>query len=168
MIRVTEGLVHLRMRDALKSAGFQLVAGEFPGGTDHELYPLNVTDPAVARDLSPDPRRHSVGELIPDIVAYKDGALIIGEAKVDYNLSDQLKLEKMFTSRLDDLVVAITRFAVDRGFTDLLPVNALTLLPALIFTDRKAPPAPSRGLSYLILTSEGDAHFLGPISEFLR
>ena len=72
----TEGEVHRAMRHHLKASGWSLIAGEYPGGSDHELYPLNIVDPAVARDRSPDPRRHSKGELIPDLVALRSGMLI--------------------------------------------------------------------------------------------
>ena len=78
----TEGHIHVVMRDVLRQKGWTLVAGEFPGGSDHELYPLNVVDPVVARDASPDPRRHSLGELIPDLVALRGANLFVGEAKV--------------------------------------------------------------------------------------
>jgi len=57
----TEGHIHLAMRQILIAQGWSLIAGELPGGSDHDLYPLNVVDPALARDRSPDPRRHSLG-----------------------------------------------------------------------------------------------------------
>jgi len=56
----TEGHVHVAMRRVPRGQGWLLVAGEFPGGSDHELYPPNVVDPMVAKDDSPDPRRHSL------------------------------------------------------------------------------------------------------------
>ena len=83
------------MRQVLKGLGWSLIAGEYPGGSNHELYPLNVVDPVVARDRSPDPRRHSFGELIPDLVALLGRELLIGEAKVKYDDGDRQKLEEL-------------------------------------------------------------------------
>ena len=65
---MTESFVHVAMREYLKKEGWTLVAGEYPGGSDDELYVLSIMDPSVACDNSPDPRRHSEGEIIPDIV----------------------------------------------------------------------------------------------------
>jgi hypothetical protein len=87
------------MREYLKSEGWILVAGEYPGGSDHELYPLNVVDPSVARDNSPDPRRHSLREIIPDLVALRGRDLFIGEAKVGYSEKDRDKLDDLVNTR---------------------------------------------------------------------
>ena len=91
-MRWSEGLIHLSMRAFLTRQGWQLIAGEYPGGSDHQLYPLNVVDPALARDESPDPRRHSLGELIPDLVALRKRDLFIGEAKLGHDDGDRAKL----------------------------------------------------------------------------
>jgi hypothetical protein len=152
------------MRKALRNRGFTLIAGEFPGGSDHELYPLNVVDPKVARDFSPDPRRHSTGELIPDIVALKGRRLVIGEAKVHYNEPDRMKLEQLIGLRRDDLCAAIEKFAAERKFPELLPVGSLELLPTLIFTDLKLPPQAPSGFSYIILSASGNAVFDGSLA----
>ena len=114
MLKWTEGYVHLAMRNVLRHKNWTLIAGEYPGGSDHELSPLNITDPRVARDNSPDPRRHSLGELIPDLVALKGRLLFIAEAKVSYNLPDLLKLEYIVTERKDDLLLALNKFAVEK------------------------------------------------------
>lgn len=60
---MTESFVHVAMREYLKKEGWTLVAGEYPGGSDDELYVLSIMDPSVACDNSPDPRRHSEGEI---------------------------------------------------------------------------------------------------------
>ena len=65
-MRITESFVHVAMREYLKSRGWLLIAGEYPNGSDDELSVLSISDPVVARDNSPDPRRHSSGEIIPD------------------------------------------------------------------------------------------------------
>jgi hypothetical protein len=167
MIKWTEGRVHLAMRKSLRSHGFTLVAGEYPGGSDHELYPLNVTDPTVARDNSPDPRRHSAGELIPDIVALKDRFLVIGEAKVHFNEPDRSKLAHLIEERHDHFRQALERFAVERKRLELLPFASLKLFPTLIFTDQRAAPNPSEGFSHLVIGPDGSPKFVGAIEECL-
>src|SRR5260370_16835366 len=98
MLKWTEGHIHLAMRSFLTSQNWTLVAGEFPGGSDHDLYPLNVVDPTIARDRSPDPRRHSFGELIPDLVALRGRDLFIGEAKLRYDPKNPQQLETLVTT----------------------------------------------------------------------
>ena len=44
-MRWTEGFIHERMRDFLRQQGWVLVAGEYPGGTDHELLPAQCSGP---------------------------------------------------------------------------------------------------------------------------
>lgn len=155
------------MREELERVGFQLVAGEFPGGSDHDLYPLNVIDPAVARDDSPDPRRHSAGELIPDIVALLGRFLVLGEAKVDYNEPDRRKLEELIGNRCEHLKMALAKFSRERRFPQLCPIETLVFLPTLIFTDRRILPAVSPGLSCIVLQADGAPAFLGPIAKVL-
>jgi hypothetical protein len=167
-MRWTEGHVHVAMRRFLTKQGWQLVAGEFPGGSDHELYPLNVVDPAVARDQSPDPRRHSLGELIPDLIALQDTKLFIGEAKVRYDEGDRAKLELLLSERKRDLLTALQTFARERGVPALLPVERLVLHPVLVFTADAAAPTPSGGFSYLRVVNRTEAFFEGPLSGSLR
>lgn len=168
MRKWTEGLVHLAMRKAFRNAGFKLIAGEFPGGSDHELYPLNVTDPIVARDRSPDPRRHSTGELIPDIVALKQRWLVLGEAKVHYNDLDRIKLAHLINEREGDLHIALEKFSAERNCPDLMPVSTLSLLPVLIFTTLKYPPALPKGFSYMRLASNSEVIYEGALAEIVK
>jgi hypothetical protein len=168
MKKWTEGLVHVAMRKALRNAGFKLIAGEFPGGSDHELYPLNVTDPTVARDRSPDPRRHSTGELIPDIVALKQRCLVLGEAKVNYNDSDRIKLAYLINERRGDLQIALAKFSAERRFSELMPFDTLTLLPVLIFTTLKTSPALPKGFSYMRMASDSEALYEGTLAEIAK
>lgn len=163
----TEGHVHLAMRRFLRSDGWLLVAGEFPGGSDHELYPLNVVDPAVACDESPDPRRHSLGELIPDLIALQDSKLFIGEAKVRYHEGDRVKLALLLSERRKHLLAALQTFARERSVPQLLPVERLMLHPVLVFRAEAAAPLPSGGFSYLRIVSKTEAFFEGPLSGSL-
>lgn len=165
-MRWTEGHIHLAMRRVLRYKGWQLIAGEFPGGSDHDLYPLNVVDPLIAKDNSPDPRRHSLGELIPDLVALCGRDLFIGEAKLSYDTGDREKLQLLVTTRLDDLLRALHTFSKDRRVPELLPVETLLLRPTLVFPATCTPvPPPTRPLSYLRIVNPTDGYFEGPLKD---
>ncbi len=161
----TEGLIHVAMRRALKSQGWKLIAGEYPGGSDHELYPLNVVDPSIARDQSPDPRRHSFGELIPDLVAVRDSHILIAEAKVGYSASDQNKLEMLLSARRHHFLAALHKFALERKFQDLLPVEQFRLHPVLVFSATAPAPKPIDSFSYLRVVDRSQAFFEGPLFD---
>jgi hypothetical protein len=160
-MRWTEGHIHVAMRKHLVRDGWLLIAGEYPGGSDHQLYPLNVVDPAVARDASPDPRRHSRGELIPDLIALRERQLFIGEAKVRYDAGDKEKLEYLLGQRRSDFVMALRTFAKDRRVPELLPIDDLVMCPVLVFLSDAEAPLPPAGLSYLRISSPAEAHFEG-------
>ena len=162
----TEGRIHLAMRHVLRHRGWLLVAGEFPGGSDHELCPLNVVDPAVAKDESPDPRRHSLGELIPDLVALRGRDLFIGEAKVRYDPRDREKLGLLVSERREHLLRALRTFAVERKVPRLLPIETLFLRPTLVFrADSSIIPPPTAALSYLRIVSPTEGFFEGPLKD---
>ncbi len=128
-----ESYIHVAMRQYLKDNGWLLIAGEFPGGTDDELNVLSIFDPKVARDNSPSPRQHSIGEIIPDLVAYKDGVILIIEAKPRYSKSDKEKLEDLLTDKKDRLIAALEKFSVNKpGFSNIDYRNAC-YVPVLAF-----------------------------------
>ena len=160
-MRWSEGHIHLYMRAFLKGQGWQLIAGEYPRGSDHDLYPLNVVDPTVARDDSPAPRRHSLGELIPDIVALRGRSLLIGEAKLRHDDGDRAKLDYLLTERRSDLLAALCTFASDRGFPELCPVETLVMRPVLVFRSDSDAPDPPPGFSYLRIVNRTEAYFEG-------
>ena len=160
-MRWSEGHIHLYMRTFLKQQGWRLIAGEYPGGSDHELYPLNVVDPTVARDNSPAPHHHSLGELIPDIVALRGRLLLIGEAKLQYDDRDRAKLDYLLNERRSDLLAALLTFALDRGFPELRPVETLVMRPALIFRAGPDAPAPPAGISYIRIVNPTESYFEG-------
>lgn len=164
-MRWSEGKVHVAMRYIFRNHDWQLIAGEYPGGTDHELYALNVVDPTVARDSSPDPRRHSLGELIPDLVAFKNDYLAIVEAKVKYNEGDRLKLSTLLTERKSDLYLALIKFANERKFPQLLPVEKLIISPVLAFVSDKNTPTLPDGFSYLKIIDYNNGVFEGPLQS---
>ena len=162
----TEGRIHLAMRYVLRHQGWLLIAGEFPGGSDHELCRLNVVDPIVAKDDSPDPRRHSLGELIPDLLALRGRDLFIGEAKVRYDPRDRQKLALLVSERRKDLMRALRIFAIARKFPQLLPVETLSLRPTLVFrVDSSIIPPPTGALSYLRIASPTEGFFEGQLKD---
>ena len=165
MMKWNEGHIHVAMRSIVRQFGWQLIAGEYPGGSDHELYSLNVIDPSVARDNSPDCRRHSLGELIPDLVALKGRDLLIAEAKVFYNLADQEKLVKLLSVRRNDLEAALRKFAVERRFDNLLPIETLCIYPVLVFMKNDGAPAPIANFSHLLVENHTIGHFNGPLAS---
>ena len=162
-MRWSEGDVHFYMRAWLKRQRWQLVAGEYPGGSDHDLYTLNVVDPTVARDNSPDPRRHSLGELIPDIVALRGRKLLIGEAKPRYDDGDRAKLVYLLGERRSDLLAALRKFALDRRVPKLCPVETLEIYPVLIFPSGSNAPSIPANFSYLRIVNRNEAHFEGTL-----
>ena len=164
-MRWSEGVIHLCMRDYLSRQGWQLVAGEFPGGSDHQLYPLNVVDPALARDESPDPRRHSLGELIPDLVALRSRDLFIGEAKLSYDDGHRTKLAHLLDERMDHLLLALQTFALERRVPQLLPVETLKMYPVLVFRSESDAPSLPPGFSYLRIVSRREAYFEGVLGD---
>lgn len=127
----TEGMVHVAVRRFLREEDWLLLAGQYPGGSDDELPPLNIVDPLVARDQSPDPRRHSLGKLVPDVVALKANTLLIVEAKVGFSEADRLKLVELLENRRQDLLSALRRFAAVRGISELAEPERLNIVPAL-------------------------------------
>ena len=159
----SEGLVHRAMRRALKSNGWTLIAGEYPGGSDHDLYPLNVVDPTFARDQSPDPRRHSQGELIPDLVAIHGRKLCVVEAKPAYSASDEIKLRHLLSTRSADFFNALDIFGKRYGFQEMFPLHTLKIYPTLAFPETARAPPPVNGMSYLLVKPCNSASFVGAL-----
>jgi len=164
MKKWNEGHIHVAMRKVLKDRGWKLIAGEYPGGSDHELYPLNVVDPLLAKDGSPDARRHSLGELIPDLVALKGRDLLIAEAKVSYNLADQKKLEYLLLQRRLDLITSLEIFARRHNMIDVFPIATLRFHPVLVFVNTANAPVPEQNFSHLLIDSIFSGNFYGTLA----
>lgn len=164
-MRMREGDLHVAMRNIFKARGWTLIAGEFPGGSDHELYPLNVIDPSVAKDNSPDPRRHSLGELIPDLVAMKNDVLLIGECKVAYDSDDSKKLLTLLSTRFEDLTLALEKFAVERKIPELLPVNKFCFIPFQVFAKGEFPKNLENQFGFLKVSTYTEGTFFGLLSD---
>lgn len=148
--RLTEGSIHLAIRRHLHDDGWLLIAGQFPGGSDDDLPTLYIVDPAMARDNSPDPRRHSEGKLVPDVVALRGRTLLILEAKPRYSAEDRAKLISLLEERSADLLAALREFADRRGCAQLLPVETLKLVPAQAFAATARAPADEQVAHFLV------------------
>jgi hypothetical protein len=122
-----ESTIHRAVRDFLRGHGWLLVAGQFPDGSDDELPTLNVMDPEVARDGSPDPRRHSRGKLVPDLVALKGRLLLIIEIKPRHSRSDREKLLNLLGSRRQHLLHYLGELARNHDIPLAQPLSDLTL-----------------------------------------
>jgi hypothetical protein len=153
--RFTEGFVHRAVRRHLRDHGWTLIAGQWPGGSDDTLHVLYIVDPVVARDSSPDPRRHSLDKFVPDVVALKNGALLIVEAKARYSQMDFDKLERLLGERREDLDEALRAFGHERGFPALLHPETLSMHPALAFHTNSAHATPIPPWVMLLVDSAG-------------
>lgn len=125
------------MRKFLKREGWILVAGEYPGGSDDELFVLSIMDPTVAKDNSPDPRRHSEGEIIPDLFAYKDGMMLVIEAKPKYDIGDREKLKDLLLNKMRLMQQSLRKFCGDHHLLRQVDFNNLTYIPVLAFGNEK-------------------------------
>lgn len=158
---MTESFVHVAMREYLRKEGWILVAGEYPGGSDDELYVLSIMDPAVARDNSPDPRRHSEGEIIPDLFAYKDGIMLIIEAKPKYSLEDKEKLRELLTSKYDLLCESLRKFSYERRVLTGIDFRSIEYVPVLAFENEKGIKyQEERGFAHLYVKALDDARII--------
>lgn len=130
---MVEGLVHIAMRRFLKHEGWTLIAGEYPGGSDDELYVLRIKNPNLARDNSPDPRRHSFDEYVPDLLAFKDHKMLIIEAKPAYSLADKEKLRELLTRDYLRLIQSLGKFCREHHLLTGVDLNEISYIPTLAF-----------------------------------
>lgn len=148
-----EDYIHFFARRFLRERDWLLVAGQYPDGSDDELPSLNVMDPELARDRSPDHRRHSMNKLVPDLVAYREGYLLVIEAKPRHDTGDEEKLLNMLGQRRADFLNALDTLIRGRGIGIPTSISELTLVPCLSFS------APKRfrmrqEFAYLIIREE--------------
>lgn len=155
MPRLTEAFIHRAIRRHMVADGWTLIAGQWPGGTDDALHVLYIVDPAVARDFSPDPRRHSRDKFVPDLVALKHDTLLIVEAKPTYSQPDFDKLALLLGEKRVDLHTALRTFARERGFPSLLRPEILSIQPALAFSAGSAYPTIVSPWVMLLVDSTG-------------
>lgn len=156
-----EDFVHFHMRAGLRRLGWTLVAGQYPNGSDDELLCLAVTDPALARDRSPDPRRHSANKLVPDLVAIKDADLLVVEAKPTYDEQDEAKLLTLRSERRADFDAAL---ALVFGRCGIIENPArLSFTPCQAMSARA--PVPRRSdFAYLFVGRDGETRLELPMA----
>ena len=161
-MRMNEGFIHVAVRRALKHHGWRLIAGQFPGGSDDECYALNVMDPVVACDNSPDPRRHSDNKLVPDLFAMKGNVVLILEMKPSYSAEDESKLLSISGDRRTDLLTAMRKFGRERGVPEFCDPELLTLVLGLGFrAGSRFPRNPT--FAYLLVSDLDNVEVLAPI-----
>lgn len=136
-MKITESYIHVAMRDFLKRKDWLLIAGEYPNGSDDELNVLSISDPIYARDNSPDPRRHSEGEIIPDLVAYKEGIILVIEAKPGYSLEDKFKLTNLLTNLRERLIYSLLKFSERKQQFSHIDYKSATYIPVLAYWNPK-------------------------------
>lgn len=155
-----EDLIHVAVRRFLRQSDWQLIAGQYPNGSDDELPTLYIVDPTVARDRSPDPRRHALDKIVPDIVAYARGILLLAEHKPRYSLEDEKKLENLLTLRRADLILAL-RALVDSGRVVIpIPVEQLIFVPCLGFA-ANSRFTPNSSFCYFKVRDLNNVDFVG-------
>lgn len=155
-----EDYVHFYVRKELKAKDWTLIAGEYPNGSDDELHPIYIKDPELARDDSPDHRRHSNNKLVPDLVAYKDETFLIIEMKPSFDLGDQEKLQELLSSRKVDLMNTLQEH-LNRYFKDIkIELNKCTLVPTLGF-NKKKKYIPVDDFTYLVVSDDGKINIEG-------
>lgn len=154
-----EDFIHYYVRRYLLSTGWALLAGQYPNGSD-DLPALNVVDPQVARDRSPDPRRHSKDKLVPDLVSLLDERLLVIEMKPSFDAADAVKLLRMRDDRRADFDRALLQLA-DRRHVTLPPLPSLRFIPVLAF--QAGTPAPRLAdFCYLRVDGAGLVAMEGP------
>ncbi len=114
-VLLREDFIHYHVRVALREHDWRLIAGQYPNGSDDELPSLNVVDPRLARDQSPDHRRHSQNKLVPDLVAVRAGVVVAVEMKSGFDPLDEAKLLALRDERRDDFNQALSRLSFHRG-----------------------------------------------------
>jgi hypothetical protein len=155
-----EDFIHFHARKTLRATGWTLLAGQYPNGSDDELSAMSIVDPLLARDLSPDPRRHGLRKLVPDIVALLGRDILIVEAKPTYDRSDERKLVDIITSRRADTLHALA--ATLLRASDARDVSEFRLVPCLAMSASSNPPRRD-DFAYLFMSNGGEAELTMPV-----
>lgn len=150
MGRLREDYIHFAIRQFLRESDWQLVAGEYPNGSDDELPRLNIMDPLLARDNSPDHRRHSKNKLVPDLVAYKDQIIFLVEMKPKYSYEDEKKLLDILEVRYDDLLAGMDELTATGRVTLPVAVSECIFVPCLGFSHESAYPRKNKFCYFLV------------------
>ena len=148
-----EDEVHYAARQFLRNQGWTLVAGQYPNGSDDELPILNVKDPRVSCDNSPDPRRHALDKLVPDLVALRSDTVLMVEMKPKYDPGDEMKLNYMLGERFENLVTALEELSSRSGRLNGTDWRNLRYLPALGFCPHRFKWVHKKGFALLLVES---------------
>ena len=149
-----EDFIHFFARKFLRSNGWELIAGQYPNGSDDELTSLNIMDPVLAKDESPDPRRHSKNKLVPDIVACRGKNVLIVEAKPRYDIEDKGKLSEIVGVRKKDFMYSLAQKIEERNINLTYRLSDLILVPCLCFSSPSIRFPISQGFAYLIVKED--------------
>jgi len=155
-----EDIIHYAIRQFLKRKNWSLVAGQYPDGSDDELPPLNVMDPSLARDNSPDHRRHSMNKLVPDLVACKGNVMQIIEMKPAYSHSDAVKLQELTTYRRNDLLAALNELKDVRRVYFSSAIDSFNFVPCLGFSGNTSKKL-NKEFCYYIVSDIENVTFIG-------
>lgn len=153
LVPLREDFIHYHARRAVRTLGWELVAGQYPSGSDDDLPCLNVVDPSLARDQSPDHRRHSANKLVPDLVARRGDELLVVEMKPLYDPADEAKLLYLAGPRRPDFDGALDRLIAHRRW-EAPRTSACRLHLCLGFTAGFAHPRNAQ-LCYLTVDADG-------------
>jgi hypothetical protein len=146
-----EDEIHYAVRQFLKHEEWTLVAGQYPNGSDDELPILNVKDPTVARDDSPDPRRHALDKFVPDLVSLKERTVLVVEMKPAYDAGDEQKLTELLSRRFDRLIRALEELSARTPQLQNIPWRSLRYVPALGFCPLQSGWSQSPGFALLLV-----------------
>jgi hypothetical protein len=155
---VREDVIHHAVREYLKSKSWRLLAGQYPQGSDN-LPPLNIVDPALARDMSPDHRRHSLNKIVPDLVACAGLFVLLVEVKPEYSSADEAKLDRLVRVRNRDLRAALAQFETTRRIRLCGSADSVAFVPCLAMS--KGSRFPRReDFSYLLIGPDLSVEFV--------
>ena len=131
--KISESLIHVAMRIFLKKNGWLLIAGEYPNGSDDELNVLSITDPTIAKDNSPKPRQHSIGEFVPDLLAFRGNDILVIEAKPNYSEADKAKLINLINNNRGRLISSLKKFSLGKKQFSCIDYDTVSFIPTLAF-----------------------------------
>jgi hypothetical protein len=156
-VPLREDVIHYHVREELTLLGWKLLAGQYPNGSDDDLPCLSIVDPTLARDRSPDSRRHSLHKLVPDLIAVKDGVLLVIEMKPTYDALDEAKLMTLMTERRGEFNDAFDRLSEKQLWG--LTASQLEFAPCLAFTEASGFPS-RRDFSYALINESLEMHLV--------
>lgn len=156
---IREDYIHYLVRKLLRNSGWKLIAGQYPNGSDDELSSLYVVDPTLAKDQSPDHRRHSKNKFVPDLLASKENLILIIEMKPSYSVKDEAKLETLTSVRVDDLKASLKAYNSNRALLKL-PIDDYMFIPSLGFS-KNSKYTNNDSFCYFLVDKKDRVHFTG-------